>query len=416
VRSRSDPNARAAKTTNVYESRPDEAGALAGIRVLDLTIARAGPTCSRQLADLGAEVIRIGHPTRGDLGGSDAHNLHRNKRSILIDLKSDDGMQVFLRLVDRADVLVENFRARVKERLGIDYETLSERNPRLVYASISGFGQAGPYRDRPGLDQVAQGMGGLMSVTGPPGEGPWRAGIAISDTASGTFLTQGVLAALLARETLGRGQWVHTSLLEAMVNFMDFQATRWLIDDVIPPQAGNDHPTLFPMGTYRTADGHINIAAMMGWEKFVEAIDGEAIRSDPRFADHSSRLRNRVALEAAVEERLMTRGSVEWVEILNGVDIPCGPVYAMDEVFADPQVRALGLCQSVDHAVDGPVNVVRHPLTFSETPASVRTAAPVPGADSRDILGECGYSAKEIEALCSSGAVRSERSSDADSD
>jgi crotonobetainyl-CoA:carnitine CoA-transferase CaiB-like acyl-CoA transferase len=392
-----------------YIPRPDADGPLVGTRVIDLTIARAGPTCSRQLADLGADVIQIGSPSRGDLGGSDYHNLHRNKRSILIDLKSERGMQVFLRLIDGADVLVENFRARVKERLGIDYESLAKRNPRLVYASISGFGQAGPYRDRPGLDQVAQGMGGLMSVTGPPDGGPWRAGIAISDTASGTFLTQGVLAALLARERTGRGQWVHTSLLESMVNFMDFQATRWLIDRVVPPQAGNSHPTLHPMGTFRTADGHINIAAMMGWNRFLDAIDGGEIAGDSRFADHDSRFHNRVALEAAIEEKLAARTSEEWVEILNAVDLPCGPVYAMDEVFADPQVRALALGQTVEHAKDGPVELVRNALTFSETPASLRSAAPIPGADSRAILAESGYTPEEIDSLVESGAVASER-------
>ena len=405
----SNDTTQSSEIAELYEPRPKEDGPLVGVRVLDLTIARAGPTCSRQLADFGADVIQIGNPKRGDLGGSDYHNLHRNKRSILIDLKSQEGMQVFLRLVDGADVLVENFRARVKERLSIDFETLAKRNSRLIYASISGFGQAGPYRDRPGLDQIAQGMGGLMSVTGPPGEGPWRAGIAISDSASGTFLTQGVLAALVARERTGLGQWVHTSLLESMINLMDFQATRWLIDGVVPPQAGNDHPTIFPMGSYRTADGHINIAAMMGWNRFLKAIGGEAIEADERFVDHPSRLRNRVALESAIEARLSTRPSSEWVEILNAVDIPCGPVYAMNEVFADPQVRALGLSHTVEHPEDGPVALVRHPLTLSQTPASIRSAAPVPGANSRAILGDCGYSPEEIDSLIASGAVAKER-------
>lgn len=394
---------------NIYAPRFGVPGALDGVRVLDLTIARAGPTCSRQLADMGADVIHISHPARGDLGGSDTHNLNRNKRSILVDLKHEQGLEVFFRLVDDADVLVENFRAPVKQRLGIDYAKVSARNPRIIYASISGFGQQGPYRDRPGVDQIAQGMGGLMSVTGQPGSGPWRAGIAISDTASGTFLTQGVLAALYARERTGRGQWVHTSLLEAMVNFMDFQATRWLIDGEVPEQAGNDHPTIFPMGMLKTRDGHINVAAMLGWNRFLKAIDGEDIEDDPRFADHDARLENRAALQAAIELKLFVRPSREWVEILNRADLPCGPIYDMEEVFADPQVEHLGLAQNADHARDGEVALVRYPVTFSETPARVETAAPIAGAHTREVLEQMGYGEDEISALIESGAVANER-------
>lgn len=394
---------------SIYEPRPGIPGALDGIRVLDLTVARAGPTCSRQLADMGADIVQITSPKRGDLGGSDTHNLNRNKRSILIDLKHERGLEAFFRLVDAADVLVENFRAQVKQRLGIDYPAVSARNPRIVYASISGFGQEGPYRDRPGLDPIAQGMGGLMSVTGEPGSGPWRTGIAISDTASGTFLTQGVLAALFARERTGRGQWVHTSLLEAMVNFMDFQATRWLIDGEVPPQAGNDHPTIFPMGTFKTRDSHINIAAVLGWNRFLEAIDGEDIEEDPRFADHASRLENRAALQEVIEAKLFARPSREWVEILNKADLPCGPVYGMDEVFADPQVEHLGLAQKVVHATDGEVALLRHPVTFSETPTHLDRAAPVPGTHSREILEQVGYEDEEIEQLIEAGAVATKR-------
>jgi len=394
---------------NIYAPRPGVPGALDDIRVLDLTVARAGPTCTRQLADMGADVIQITSPERGDLGGSDTLNLNRNKRSILIDLKSEQGLEVFFRLVERADVVVENFRARVKQRLGIDYAAVSARNPKIIYASISGFGQEGPYRNRPGLDQVAQGMGGLMSVTGEPGSGPWRTGIAISDTASGTFLTQGVLAALFVRERTGRGQWVHTSLLEAMINFMDFQATRWLIDGEVPGQAGNDHPTIFPMGTFKTRDGHINIAAVLGWNRFLEAIDGEDIEDDPQFADHESRLENRAALQEAIEAKLFARPSREWVEILNRADLPCGPVYAMNEVFADPQVEYLGLAQKVVHATEGEVSLLRHPVTFSQTPTHLENAAPVPGTQTREVLEQCGYDENEVEQLIESGAVATKR-------
>jgi crotonobetainyl-CoA:carnitine CoA-transferase CaiB-like acyl-CoA transferase len=244
-----------------------------------------------------------------------------------------------------------------------------------------------------------------MSVTGPPGSGPWRAGIAVSDTASGTFLTQGVLAALLVRERTGCGQWVHTSLLEAMVNFMDFQATRWLIDGVVPGQAGNDHPTIVPMGTYQTADGAINIAAVMGWERFLEAIEGEELADDPGFATWEARSRNGAALHEAIEQKLSRRGAAEWVEILNDAGLPCGPVLALDEVFADPQVQHLNLTRKVEHEQDGEVELLRLPLTFSDTPAGVSRAAPLPGAHTREVLSEYGFSEDEIAALADSGAV-----------
>jgi formyl-CoA transferase len=372
---------------------------------VDLTIARAGPTCVRQLADMGAEVVRVSPPGRGDLGGSDAHNLHRNKRSVLLDLKSEGGYQAFLRLVRRADVLVENFRAPVKHSLRIDWETLAPLNPRLVYASISGFGQDGPYADRAGVDQIAQGMGGLMSVTGPPGSGPWRVGIAISDTAAGTLLTQGVLAALLARERSGQGQWVHTSLLEAMISFMDFQAARWLVDGEVPGQAGNDHPTIFPMGTYRTADGWLNIAAALGWERFLAAVEAPELGRDPRFSTYQARVENREELRIALEAVLATRTTAEWVERINAAGIPAGPVLAMDAVFADPQVRHLRMTRTVHHRRDGALELLRLPLTFSATPAEIRTPPPLPGEHTREVLAELGYDARAIESLIESGAA-----------
>jgi crotonobetainyl-CoA:carnitine CoA-transferase CaiB-like acyl-CoA transferase len=380
-------------------------GPLAGVRVIDLAIARAGPTCVRALADMGADVIQVWHPHHGDLRGSDAHNLHRNKRSILVDLKREGGREVLLRLVRTADVLVENFRAGVKRRLRIDWETLREHNPRLVYASISGFGQDGPYADRPGVDQIAQGLGGLMSVTGPPGSGPWRAGIAISDTAAGALLAQGVLAALLARERTGRGQWVHTSLLEAMIGFMDFQATRWLVDREVPGQAGNDHPTVFPMGTYRSADGWINLAPALAWERFAEALGAPELASDARFATAEARVRHRAVLREEVEARLAEQPSAAWVERMNAAGIPCGPVLAMDQVFADPQVQHLRMTERVRHPVDGELELVRHPVRFSDQSVELRSAAPVAGAHTRAVLEEHGYSAGEIDALIAEGAV-----------
>jgi crotonobetainyl-CoA:carnitine CoA-transferase CaiB-like acyl-CoA transferase len=381
-------------------------GPLAGVRVVDLTHARAGPTCTRQLADFGADVIRVSHPNRGfRLGGSDDQNLMRDKRSTLVDLARDEGREVFFRLCDTADVVVENFRPAVKYRLAIGPDAVWARNPRIVYASISGFGQAGPYADRPAVDQIAQGMAGLMSVTGPPGTGPWRVGIAISDTAAGTFLTQGILAALIARGRTGRGQWVHTSLIESLVNFMDFQAARWLNEGEVPGQAGNDHPTVFPMGTYRTGDGLINISAMGTWTDFCETIGAPGLAADPRFAEPDARLRHRDDLRVELEAVLAGATTDDWVVRLTAAGYPAGPVLRVDEAFADPQVRHLDMVAVVRHATAGDVAVLRHPVNLTDTPTSVRTAASVPGSDTGSVLAELGYDAPAIAALLESGAV-----------
>ena len=384
---------------------PHGPGPLAHLRVVDLTTARSGPTCVRQLADLGADVVAVAAPGRGGLDGSDGCNLHRNKRSVILDLRRPDGLDAFVRLVERADVLVENMRPAVKHRLGIGPAEMLARNPRLIYASLSGFGQSGPYADRPGVDQIAQGMGGLMSVTGPPGSGPWRVGIAISDTAAGTFLTQGVLAALVSREHSGRGQWVHTSLLEAMVNLMDFQACRWLTDGVVPGQQGNDHPTFFPMGTYRTLDGLINIAGLRAIEVFTDVIGAGSLLDEERFATAGSRRANREAFNEACEACLMTEPTAHWIEALNAVGIPAGPVYAMDEVFADPQVAHLAMAERVEGPGGSAVSVLRHPVTLSETPAAVGHGPHQPGSDTREVLAGLGYAPEEVDALLASGAA-----------
>ena len=299
-------------------------------------------------------------------------------------------------------MVVENYRPAVKDRLGIGYDVLSARNPRLVYASISGFGQEGPYANRPGVDQIAQGLSGLMSVTGPPGSGPWRVGIAVSDTAAGTFLTQGVLAALVARERTGRGQWVHTSLLEAAINFMDFQAVRWLTDGEVPPQEGNNHPTVVPMGMFATADGHVNVAPMSRWETFAEALGAPELADDPRFADRDTRTAHRRELDEIIEQRMATATTAEWVERLNAAGCPCGPVLAVDETFADPQVEHLNIYSTVPDPDGGETAVLRLPLTFSETPAAVGTGPVRPNHHTREILAELGYNDADIDALAAS--------------
>jgi formyl-CoA transferase len=337
----------------------------------------------------------------------DFQNLHRNKRSITLDLKHPRGAEVLKKLVAKADVLVENFRPDVKHRLGIDYEALSQVNPRLVYASISGFGQSGPYRDRPGYDQIAQGLGGLMSVTGLPGQGPVRVGIPVADLTAGMFLAHGVLVALLERERSGKGQWVHTSLLEAMVRMLDFQTTRWLIGKEIPPQAGNDHPTGIPTGVFKTADGHMNIAAsgQHMYRRLCEALDVKHLIDDPRFKTPQDRSKNRVACNEELEKATATKTSAEWVEILNKAGVPCGPILNVKEVFEDEQVRALGLSVKIRHPRLGEQEVQNLPVTLSRTPGAVRTASPDLGEHTDQVLAELGYSREEIAALHRDGAV-----------
>ena len=377
--------------------------------VIDLTRARSGPTCVRQLAEMGAKVIKVESREQDDFTRDefDFQNLHRNKRSMTLDLKNPRGVEVLRRLVAKSDIVVENFRPDVKHRLGIDYETLSKVNPRLIYASISGFGQSGPYRDRPGYDQIAQGLGGLMSVTGLPGQGPVRVGIPVADLTAGMFLAHGVLVALLERERSGKGQWVHTSLLEAMVRMLDFQTTRWLIGKEIPPQAGNDHPTGIPTGVFKTADGHMNIAAsgQHMYRRLCEALDVKPLVDDPRFKTPQDRSKNRLACNAELEKATVTKTSAEWVDILNKAGVPCGPILNVKEMFEDEQIRHLKLATKIQHPRLGEQQVQNLPVTLSRTPGAVVSASPDLGQHTDEVLGGLGYSKEEIAALHRDGAV-----------
>ncbi|MCY3880618.1 MAG: CoA transferase [Chloroflexi bacterium] len=389
---------------------------LKGIRALDLTRARAGPTCARQLADWGADVIKIELPPRpgggdgitGERHGFDFQNLHRNKRSLTLNLKAEAGRDIFLRLAEDVDVIVENYRPGVKHRLGIDYDTVREVNPRIVYGSISGFGQSGPYRDRPGVDQIAQGLGGLMSITGLPGQGPVRVGIPIADLTAGMLLAQGILLALFERERSGEGQWVHTSLLEAQIQMLDFQAARWLISQEVAPQAGNDHPTSIPTGVFPTADGHINIAASGGilWQRLCQTLGLEALLDDPDYADNELRSKNRKALNARISEVTPSRTSGEWIEVLNEAGVPCGPINTIDATFADPQVQALGIARPMPRPQLGDTHVVGQAINLARTPQPPsHRATPELGEHTDEILRGLGMDGDAIRELRENGVI-----------
>lgn len=380
--------------------------------VLDLTIARAGPTAARVLADWGANVIQVNPPNKpGQKGGSitgkrdgfDFQNLQRNKRGLTLDLKSPDGHELFLKMVSKADVVLENFRADVKHRLNIDYDTVKKTNPKIIYGSISGFGQTGPYKDRPGLDQIIQGMSGLMSITGQPGDGPMRVGIPINDLCAGMFLAQGVLLALLNRENTGKGQWVHTSLLESGIFMLDFQASRWLQNNQIAKQAGNNHPTGIPQGCFPTSDKLINVSAVGDrlFFRFCKAVDAEELTEDARFCDDESRLTNRDELNDIISKILVTNTSEFWINKLNNIGVPCGPVNDIAQMFNDEQVRELNMIRKVDHKRLGELDVVRQPLNFSdfEQPDQLEHPAPDLGQHTKEILLELGLEEEAIKDL-----------------
>jgi crotonobetainyl-CoA:carnitine CoA-transferase CaiB-like acyl-CoA transferase len=389
---------------------------LSDYTVLDLTIARAGPTAVRLLADWGANVIRIEappDPIAGDMTGPrlspDSQNLHRNKRGLTINLKSEEGLNLFLSMAQKADIVVENFRRDVKYRLGVDFESVRKVNPAIVYASISGFGQEGPYSERPGVDQVIQGLSGLMSITGTPGMGPMRVGIAISDTSAGMFLGQAILMALLHREKTGEGQWVHTSLLESMLSKLDFQGARYTMNGEVPGQEGNNHPTNSPMGVFHTADGLVNLAASTNkmFRAFAAAVGQPELATDERFRSAKGRVEHRGILWSLINDITSQMNTNDLVVLANNAGCPCGPIYDVGEAFEDPQVKSLKMTKSTRREEIGSFDLVRSPINMSAFEQSDEFDRPGPGLGEHtdEILLEMGFDEKEIAGLRDAGAI-----------
>jgi crotonobetainyl-CoA:carnitine CoA-transferase CaiB-like acyl-CoA transferase len=390
---------------------PDRA--LSHIKVIDLARARSGPTAVRQLSEMGAQVIKVEAPDANDDGTGDRHsfdfqNIHPNKRSLTLNLKHPAGRGVLLRMVQDSDVLVENFRPDVKHRLGIDYETLSGVNPRLVYGSISGFGQTGPYRERPGLDQIAQGLSGLMTVNGEPGRGPMRVGLPVADLTAGFMLAHGIVCALLERERSGKGQWVHTSLLQANIRLMEFQAARYLLAGEVPGQAGNFHPISEPTGVYGASDGSLIIQAggQVMFRRLCEALDAPELVSDPRFVDGSSRLKHRPELTREIERRLASRTAAQWVQRLTiDFGVPAGPVLNVEQCFANEQVKTLPVIAEVDNPALGHQRLLGPGVNMQRTQPGICQPTPELGEHTDEILAELGYGSEDIERFHREGVV-----------
>lgn len=379
---------------------------LSDICVLDLSRVRSGPTCARQLSDWGARVIKIESPEDtsemgGPRNGPDFQNLHRGKESLTLNLKSNEGVQIFQQLVKNADVVIENFRPKVKYKLGLQYNALCAINPAIILASISGFGQEGPYKDRPGFDQIAQGMSGLMSITGEPGAGPMRVGIPLADLSAGLFAAQGILLALYERMRSGRGQWVQTSLLQSQIFMLDFQAARYIMSGEIPEQAGNNHPTSIPTGVFKTKDSFINIAASGEaiWQKLAVALGHPEWISDKLYSTSEARSKNRSMLGDHINKCTLKKTTSEWILVLNNAGVPCGPINSIDEMFHDPQVRHLAVSQSVTDTQLKEIPVLTQPLSLSRTNSKLDKAAPVIGEHTEKILDELGYKKSEITHL-----------------
>ena len=393
---------------------PSRNGPLSRFRVLDLTRARAGPTAARMLADWGAETIKIEQPESlsevplgGARQGSDFQNLHRNKQSVTINFKEPKGVEIFLEMVKDADVIIENYRPNVKYRLGIDYDTVCAINPKIVYGSISGFGQTGPYSERAGLDQIAQGLGGLMSVTGMPGDGPVRVGIPIADLTAGLNLAYGILLALLEREVSGEGQWVKTSLLEAQIMMMDLQAARYIMDDEVPTQEGNNHPTNTPTGVFKTKDGLINIQASADhlFKRMCDTLGAPEIYENENYKTNRSRTLNRQSINNEIDAYTIKQSTDFWIGAFAEAGVPCGPIHNMQQVFDDPQVQTLNMSPEIQHPRLGLLKMVGQAAKLTRTPQVMHSPTPDLGQHTEEILSELGIIGEEFEILKKRGVI-----------
>jgi crotonobetainyl-CoA:carnitine CoA-transferase CaiB-like acyl-CoA transferase len=400
-------------------SSPESSGPLAGLTVIDFTRVLSGPYCTMLLGDMGARVIKIEQPGRGDdtrawgppfVGRESAYflSVNRNKESLTLDIKQERARRILERLLDAADVVVENFRPGTMARLGLDYAAVSARRPTIVYCSISGFGQTGPRRTQPGYDAVVQAEGGLMSITGEAGGQPFRLGVAISDIVTGMFAFQGISMALIARGQSGRGQYIDVGMLDATAALLTYQAGSYFATGASPARMGNRHPSIVPYETFAARDGDFVLAVGNDalWRAFCRITELEALADDERFATNEARIRHYDALKPILDNRLRQRARAEWISALTDAGVPCGAVRSVGEVLEDPQLHARSMLETAEHAALGPVRVLGIPVKLSDTPGSVRTAPPLLGQHTDSILrSDAGLTREEVAELRAAHAV-----------
>jgi len=391
---------------------------LKGIKVLDLTRALAGPYCTMLLADYGAEVIKVELPGTGDdtrgwgppfVEGESAYfmSINRNKKSLTLDMKNTKSKDILERMIKQSDIIVENFRPGAADRLGLGYEQVKKINPKIIYCSISGFGQDGPYRELPGFDQTLQGMGGMMSITGEPDGPPMKVGVAIADISGGMFAGFGIMLALFHREKTGKGQWVDTSLLDSQIAWLTYRAGEFFASGKLPEKVGSGHPMIVPYQAFKAKDEYINIAAGNDqlWKRFCKVINMENIMDDPKFVTNAKRVENRKELIAILSKIIETKTGAEWLKLLEDAGIPAGPIYTLDKLFSDPQVLHRKMVVELAHPKAGKIKVTGVPVKLSDAPGEITAPPPLLGQHNKEVLKDLGYSAEEIEKLIADKVV-----------